>query len=300
MPDVPLSTTGNASLAPPAAGPSRAGVARSVPLRWLAKRWAYRGLVGNFASRELKSRFKGSLLGWGWSLLNPLATLAVYALVFGFFLKFSPPVAGNGRLQNFAVYLFTALVVWNCFFAVVTGSMGSLVAAGPLLRKIYFPPWTPVVGSAAAVLVQTATELGLLLVIYIVLLNFSWTAVFVLPLVALLAVFAVGIGLVLSVLNARLRDVNYLVQVALNLLFYASPIIYPIELVRSRYTEHGWLRIYEWNPLTVFVESFRDVLYLLQPPSLGKMIYLIVLSIGVLVLGSTYFERAARDVSDDL
>ena len=114
----------------------------------LTEIWTYRGLVGNFAQRELRGKYKGSALGWFWSLLNPLATLGVYALVFGVFLKFSPPVAGNGELQNFAVYLFTGLVAWNFFHAVVTGSIGALAASGPLLKKIWFPPFAPVIGGA--------------------------------------------------------------------------------------------------------------------------------------------------------
>ena len=77
--------------------------------------WQYRGLIGNFARRELKGKYKGSVLGSVWSLINPLATLAIYSLVFGFFLRFPPPVAGNGELQSFPIYLFTGLVVWNFF-----------------------------------------------------------------------------------------------------------------------------------------------------------------------------------------
>jgi ABC-type polysaccharide/polyol phosphate export permease len=262
--------------------------------------WQYRGLIGNFAQRELKGRYRGSALGSLWSLLNPLATLGVYTLVFGFFLKFQPPVAGNGRLDNFAVYLFTGLVVWNLFFTVVTGSMAALVGAGPLLKKIYFPAYAPVAGNAISVLVQSATEVGLLLVIYALLRNMSWTVLLVPVLLALLTAFSLGVGLVFSILNARFRDVNYLVQVALQLLFYASPIIYPIKYVTDEYDKHPWLRIYEWNPITVFVEAFRDVLYDLQVPSLSRFLYLVVVSAAVLVGGWAYFRAGSRDVSEEL
>jgi ABC-2 type transport system permease protein len=258
------------------------------------------GLVANFASRELKSRFKGSVLGWTWSLINPLATLAVYSLVFGFFLKFPPPVAGNGHLKNFSIYLFTALVQWNLFFAVVTGSMGALVGAGPLLRKIYFPPWTPIAGSAIAALTQTGIELGLLIVVYVAVGNISWTVVFVPVLLALLVAFSLGLGYVLALFNAKLRDVNYLVQVGLNLLFYACPIIYPISKVQDVAKHHAWVHIYYWNPLTQFVEANRDVLYDLRAPSLARMAYLTVVSLTVLVAGWLYFEHGSRDVSEEL
>lgn len=262
--------------------------------------WRYRGLVANFASRELKGKYKGSLLGSTWSLINPLATLAVYSLVFGFFLRFEPPVAGNGSLQNFAVYLFTGLVVWNSFYAISTGSMGALVGAGPLLRKIYFPPFTPVFGNALAAFNQTAIEVGLLLVIFVVVLNVGWSFLLVPVLLVLLAAFSIGLGLFLAMLNARFRDVNYIVQVVLNLLFYASPIVYPITVVTARYAEHPWLRVYEYNPITAFVEAFRSVMYQLEFPGWGRLGYLILISGVTLLAGWWFFDRNAADVSEEL
>lgn len=257
-------------------------------------------LVRNFTARELKGRFKGSWLGWGWSLLNPLASLAVYALIFGFFLKFQAPVAGNGTLQNFAIYLFTGLVVWNLFFGIVMGSMGALVGAGPLLKKIYFPPWTPVVGSGLATLTQAGIEIGLLFVVYLFLGNLSWTTLLVPVLIVLLAMFALGIGLVLSLWNAKLRDVNYLTSVGLNLAFYSCPIIYPISLVEQNYAAHPWLKIYELNPLVQFVEAMKDLMYSLTMPSLLACTCILVVSFGTLGIGLLIFMKGSRDVSDDL
>src|SRR4051812_22560202 len=165
--------------------------------------WQYRGLIGNFANREIKGKYKGSLLGSAWSLLNPLATLAIYSLVFGYIIRFPTPVAGNGSLTNFTIYLFTALVVWNFFQAVTTSSMGALVSAGPLLRKIYFPPFAPVIGSAGAVLNQTGIEFGLLLVVYLAVGNVGWSMLLLPVLLAMLAAFSLGLGLLLAIANAR-------------------------------------------------------------------------------------------------
>jgi ABC-type polysaccharide/polyol phosphate export permease len=262
--------------------------------------WQYRGLVADFARRELKGKYKGSVLGSLWALVNPLATLAIYSLVFGFFLRFEPPVAGDGELQSFPIYLFTGLVVWNFFYAVSTGSMQALVGAGPLLRKIYFPPFAPVIGNAMATTQQTAIELGLLLLVFVIALNVGWTVLLLPILLVLLAAFSLGVGLLLSMLNARLRDIGYIVQVVLNLLFYAAPIIYPITYVEDRFDEHPWLRIYEFNPITRFVEGFRDVLYHLTVPPLWELAYLIVVSFGVLALGWRFFQSRAADVSEEL
>jgi ABC-2 type transport system permease protein len=262
--------------------------------------WQYRGLIGNFANREIKGKYKGSLLGSAWSLINPLATLATYSLVFGFILRFPTPVAGNGSLTSFPIYLFTALVVWNFFHAVTTSGMSALVGAGPLLRKIHFPPYAPVFGSALAVLNQTAIEFGLLFLVFLVVANIGWTILMVPVLLVLLAAFALGLGLLLAIANARFRDVSYIVTVLLGLLFYASPIIYPITLVTELYAEHPWLRIYEYNPITSFVEAFRDVLWDLEFPGWGRLTYLAAVSLVVLVGGWYFFQRKAADVSEEL
>jgi ABC-type polysaccharide/polyol phosphate export permease len=266
----------------------------------LTEIWTYRRLVGNFAQRELRGKYKGSVLGWFWSLLNPLATLGIYALVFGYFLRFEPPLAGNGELRNFAVYLFTALVAWNFFHAVVTGSIGSLVGAGPLLKKIYFPPFAPVLGGAGATLYQAAIEIVLLVSLMAVLGNISFTILLLPVLLGLLGLFSVGIGLLLSMLNVRYRDVAYLVTIGLNLLFYATPIIYPIALVPDEKDGIPVRDIYDLNPLTQFVEAFRDVVYDLEVPSLERFAGLTVISVVVFLAGFAFFSRGSRDVAEEL
>lgn len=264
--------------------------------------WDYRGLIANFASRELKAKYKKSALGWSWSLLNPVATLLTYSLVFGLFLRFGEfvPVAGNGELKNFAIYLFTGLVVWNFFYAVTTGAMGALVGAGPLLQKIYFPPYAPVTGNALATLSQLGIEVGLLIVVFAVLGNLGWTVLLVPLLVALLACFALGIGLFLSLLNVHYRDVSYLVGIGLNLLFYSAPIIYPLSLVTEGREGSLLVDVYQLNPVTRFVEAFRDCLYGLTYPGVATMSYITVWSLATLSLGWLFFSRGARDVTEEL
>jgi ABC-type polysaccharide/polyol phosphate export permease len=274
--------------------------------------WAHRALVGNFARRELKAKYKGSVLGSLWSMVNPLATLGVYWLIFGLFLKFPPETAGNGHLRNFAIYLFTALVAWNMFFGLVTGTMGSLISAGGLLRKVYFPPSAPVFGSALATLNQTAIEFGLLTVAFILLRNISWTILFVPVLLLFLFCFSLGVGLALSVVNARYRDVAYLVGITLQLMFYMEPIVYPRSYIDAHIhgyqtgnpnvpaPAHPWMHIYYWNPLTKFVDAFRDCFYLLKVPPAMDILALAIWSFGLLALGWWIFERGAREVAEEL
>jgi ABC-type polysaccharide/polyol phosphate export permease len=261
--------------------------------------WSYRGLIGNLAQRELKSRYKRSVLGWMWSLINPASTLLIYTVVFGTVMRIDPPVAGNGTLKSFALYLFSALLIWNFFNGVVVGSMGALIGAGPLLKKVYFPPECPAIANVLTVLIQTGIEAGILVTVMIIAGNVSWTFLLFPYLLLMLGMFSLGIGMVLSLLNVYLRDINYLVGIVMNLLFYGTPIVYPYTLVQENAPR--WVEILvTLNPLTQFVGASRDIFYLLQVPSPARMIGITAVSIVTFAGGWTIFTAKSKDVSEEL
>jgi ABC-2 type transport system permease protein len=261
--------------------------------------WQYRGLIGNLAQRELKARYKRSLLGWAWSLINPAMTLLTYALVFGTFLKVQPPVAGNGHLKNFALYLFAGLVVWNFWLAVINGAMSGLIGAGPMLRKVYFPAECPVIASGLVALTQTLVETAVLLTIMAAFGNVSWTFLFVPVLLALLILFSVGVALVLSLVNVYYRDVQYLVAVGLNVLFYCTPIVYTLDLVENNAPAPVSLFV-RANPLTQFVTAMRNSVYDLKAPSAARLGFLFVVSVASALCGWVIFRRFSARVSEEL
>lgn len=262
--------------------------------------WNHRSIVRNLAQRELKAKYKKSVLGWLWSLLNPGATLLIYSLVFGVFLKVKPPVAGNGELQNFALYLFAALVMWGFFSTVINGAMGSMAAAGPLIRKVYLPPECIPFSVVISSVLQTCVEAAILVVIMIVLANTSFTFLLFPFLLVLLMLFTTGIALVASMLNVYFRDVGYLVTIALTFLFYATPIIYTIDLIPEEAWGLPMRDIIEANPLTQFVQASRDIFYTLEVPSLDRWAYLVVWSVGALAIGWWIFSRRAGELAEEL
>lgn len=259
--------------------------------------WTYRGLVGNLAQRELKARYKRSVLGWVWSLVNPASTLAIYAIVFGTLLKVKPPEQVNGSIDSFAMFLFCGLVMWNFFNAVVIGSMNSLIASGPLLKKVFFPAECAPASNLLVALSQAAIESSILVILLAAFGNASWTMVLIPLLVALLAVFAFGIGLMLSVANVYLRDVSYLVAVLLNLLFYATPIVYPESILEGHPTIKTIVTL---NPIHQFVKAMRQSAYLLEWPSFGTLGVLVAIAATSLTLGSLVFRRFGSTVSEEL
>lgn len=262
--------------------------------------WTYRGLIGNLAQRELKSRYKRSVLGWLWSLLNPASTLLIYTVVFGTIMRIEPPIAGNGTTKSFALFLFSALIIWNFFSGVITGSMGALIGAGGLLKKVYFPPECPPIANALTVLTQTGLEALILIVVLAIIGNLSWTVVFFPYLVVLLALFSLGIGLVLSLLNVYLRDISYLVSIGLNLLFYGTPIIYPISLLENNDVPEWIELVVRMNPLTQFVGASQQIFYLLEAPSPARLAGLTVTSVVTFAGGWAIFSAKSLDVSEEL
>lgn len=262
--------------------------------------WGYRELIGRLVQRELGSRYKRSVLGWLWSMLNPAATLAIYALVFGVLLKFDPPRAGNGRFDNFALYLFCALVMWNAFYGVITGAMSALLDLGSLLGKVYFPPEAPAVAALFTVLFQAAIEASILMLILICLVNVSWTFLLWPVLLVLLSIFALGIGLMLSVWNVRYRDVGYLSTIVLQFLFYVTPIVYPLSLIPERAMGLPVRDIIRLNPLSQFTEASRELLYGLDWPGVLRLGLMALISLVVGAGGWMMFKVRTRDIAEEL
>jgi ABC-2 type transport system permease protein len=262
--------------------------------------WNYRSLTANLARREMRAQYKKSVLGSLWSLINPLSVLLIYSLVFGTFLRIEPPVAGNGETKNFALYLFAALIIWNLFNASVLGGMGALGAAGDLLRKVYFPPECPIIAHEANVLVQTGMETLVIVLFLLIVQNVSWTFVLFPFVVLLVLAFSIGVALIVGLLNVYYRDTGYLVTIGLNLLFYCTPIIYPIDLVPVEVHGLPARRIIELNPIANYTDMSRDLLYQLQLPTLNQWLYGVAWAVGMLLLGWWIFSRWSVDIGEEL
>jgi len=266
---------------------------------------ASRELVTNLTARELKGKYKRSVLGWGWSLLNPLATMLIFTLVFSFVLDIEPPVGESTGIRTFAVWLLCGLVAWNLFSNGMQGGISALVANANLIKKVFFPREALVLSTVLALVVTLLIELAVLAVVLLFFGNvvFLWAPVLAL-LVALLTAFTLGVALALSVLNVYFRDLQYFVGILLQFWFYATPIVYPISLVADR-REHEVLGIsvytlYQINPMVGFVELFRDVLYDVRAPDLSTLAYVTGWSLASLLAGYALFRRFEGRLAEEL
>jgi ABC-2 type transport system permease protein len=254
-----------------------------------------RELFINLTLRELRSKYKRSFLGWAWSLVTPLATMAVYSVVFALFLR-AKPTHGVHNLHVFALWLMCALLPWTFFSSGMMGSIGSLVGNASLISKTYFDRRLLPAASVGAALVSHLIEMSLLIVVLVGV--GDWNALAYLPvvlvLIAVTAVAAFGTGLLLSALNVYFRDIEHFMSIALMVWFYLTPIIYPIATAKKYAT------LVKINPMTEMTNSFRAVLYYGKLPTAVDFGYFAGFAVVMLVVGWTVFNHLQAGFAEEL
>ncbi|MDQ6785073.1 MAG: ABC transporter permease [Actinomycetota bacterium] len=222
--------------------------------------WRYRELLWDMTRKALRVQYKDSILGILWSLLNPAVSLLVYFVVF-------QKILGS-RVPRFAIFLMCGVLVWNFFSTAVTTACGSVVVNAQIIKKVAFPREVPVLATIGSALLQ----MGLQSIVLVGFLVAFWRgpAVEYLPLLipALVAVvlLASALGLLFAAINVRFRDMNHLLVVAMNVWFWAVPIVYQYRLIRdSVFRNHHnleWLfYLYRCNPITPIVLTFQRAIY---------------------------------------
>ena len=230
----------------------------------LRELWASRELVGNLVMREVKGKYRRTVLGQLWSLINPLALMLVYTIVFSVILRARPAVGDPSGLDVYPLWLMCALLPWMFFSRVVNHGLQSITSNASLIKKVYFPRLALPLSVTGSTGFTWLNEMGLLIV---VLLLVGGKVLFWIPLAVvtmiLLAMFATGVSMALSILTVHFRDTQHFTTIALQLWMYFTPIIYPITLVESAAQQHGaWiLDVYRLNPMERFVSVFRSLLY---------------------------------------
>lgn len=263
-----------------------------------ASLWGNRDLIWSLTQRDLQSRFKATALGWAWSLIVPICQILVYTVVFSVIFRAQPPPLGNGNTGLYAVFLFCGFVPWGLFSGSVTRGTGSVLAARPLLQKVYFPSYVATVGVVTGILVQTLIEFGLLMAVLLALMNVGVSWLMVIPLLLCLYVFSVSLAYILSVANVFSRDVSASLPVVMQLLFFLSGVIFPISLVPTDFHGVNLQALILLNPMAQFIVAFRESLYNLQVPQVGTLLYILAWTVGMAIFARLVFRRWGQDVSE--
>ena len=257
----------------------------------------YRDLMRNLTQRELRSRYRRSFLGWGWSLLQPTLMTAVYAIMLGYYLRVTPEPGDPSGIDSYAFFLLAGLLPFNFFSASLTTGMGTIVNAGGLMTRVWFPRLILPFSAIMALAVSLLIELGIFATVVVVFTQ-EFMIIALLPvafvLVVLLVLFTVGIALFLTAANVRFRDVEYLTGVLLLAYLYLTPILYPISFIPQDELPLVPLNLQQIalaNPMARFAMAFRNVFYDARLPGVPTMLWLVFWSSLAFYFGVRYFAR---------
>lgn len=252
----------------------------------MAEIWQYRELTWNLTVVDLKNRYQNTGLGFLWSLLSPLALALVLFLVFRYLFNQEP---------NFGAYLLVGLMSWRFFAVGSTSSLYCILGKASLVTKVYIPRQILVLSNVLSNLISSLLE-------FVVIIPILWTVSGSLPLTILLFPlvfliyfwFVYGAGLFLAALYVYFRDLNQIWEVLVNILFFLSPIFYPMSAIK------GAMPIYLLNPITEFIIIYRDLMVYGNLPSLYSLGLVTAASLAAFIIGSLTFNKLQRRFAEEI
>lgn len=251
--------------------------------------YAYREMIFSLVRRDLKGRYKGSVLGFMWTFINPLLQLGVYTMVFSLIMR-------NG-IEDYYLFLFVALIPWIFFSTSLAGGSSCIWAQQDMVKKIYFPRE---VLPIAFVTSQFVNMLLSFLVVFGVLIisgkGLNLAALMYLPIIMLVEyVMALSVAMLFSAVTVYLRDIEYLTGIVTMAWQFLSPVMYSADQVPQ---EVLW--IFNLNPMTSVITAYREILYYGNAPKLGTLVTAIMFGVIVLIIGVTVFGRLKRHFAEEL
>ena len=256
----------------------------------------YRELFANLFRRDFQAKYKGSLLGVLWSLLNPLVLLGVYLVVFGLIFQ-------NKKIAHYPVYLLAGLSCWIFFSVSLQSASRSMVDSAELIKKVRFPRQLV----AFSMVATQAVTFGLMLVILIVLSLVSvpdarTTVCAAIPLALIFAAFVAGLALLVACLNVLFRDVEHVLTAALLPWFFLTPILWNASTLPDKAKSHATLvKVLLWgNPIAPPIAAVRDAIWSGHLPRAAEVIYLLVAAVVALALGAYVFTRVDDRIAVEL
>ncbi|MEW6187773.1 MAG: ABC transporter permease [Thermodesulfobacteriota bacterium] len=239
----------------------------------------HRSLVSSLVVRELKARYRGSFLGFLWTFLNPILLLAVYALVFNFYLRI--------RVEHYAGFMFVGLLPWIWFSASLLEGTTSITSGGSLVTKVLFPSQILPAVKLLANLINYLLSLPILFGFLWIMGVYQGWPLFWLPLILILhLLFIQGLVLLLSAVNVYFRDVQHILSNLLTLWFFLTPILYPLAQVPAPFRR--WVM---FNPMAQIISAYQDIFFYNRNPDPRMLLIFLGLSLILLALGMSFFER---------
>ena len=248
----------------------------------------YRELLKTSITKDVGGKYKHSFLGVIWSFVNPLLQIAVYALVFQVILK--------SNIENYAVYLCCGLVPWQYFSSVVLRGAATIIDNGNIIKKVYFPreilPISVVASEGVNFLISTTIILGFVIFGGI---GLSWNILWYFLVLAIQIIVSIGIAFIVSSLTVYFRDLLHLLGILMQLLFYATPIVYSMDSVPA---SMKWLLML--NPMSYLIEGYRNIFYNKTMPNFKGLLIALVMGVVLCVCGYFIFRKLEKRFAEEL
>ncbi|MFA5026204.1 MAG: ABC transporter permease [Candidatus Shapirobacteria bacterium] len=250
-------------------------------------------LLWQMVGREVKTRYKQSILGYFWVILNPMAQMIVMSFAFSVIMRIPTNSAGN---VPYSIFLFVALLPWNLFSNSLSSAASSLVGSAPLITKVYFPRTILVLSTILAKIVDFLFA-NIILIIYMIVYHMPINAniLWIFPIFFIQQIFTIGLSLFFAAANLLYRDIQYLLSLILLLWMYLTPVIYPADLVPEKYRI-----IFQLNPMSVIINAYRQTILGGGAPNYTSLVIALVLSIIVLIGGLSYFKSREKIFADNI
>lgn len=256
--------------------------------------WAYRGFILGSVQREFQSKYRNTMFGAAWNVLQPLAMIIVYTVIFAEVMRAKLP--GIDSNFGYSIYLCAGVLTWGLFAEITTRALNMFLDNANLLKKLSFPRLCLPVTVVANGLLNFAIVFGLFSVFLVISGNWPGIAyVALLPMLALLVVLAVGLGMVLGVLNVFFRDVGQFFGIFITFWFWLTPIVYPASILPA-----GLQPLMAWNPMAGIMAAVQGILVTGQWPQWSSLTYPMVLGLVLCLLGLRLFRKRAGEMVDEL
>ncbi|MCR5600480.1 MAG: ABC transporter permease [Ruminococcus sp.] len=251
--------------------------------------YAYRQMIFSLVKKDLRGRYKGSVLGFLWTFINPLFQLIVYTIVFSKIL--------HNDIPQFYLYLFVALIPWIFFSSSITVGASSIVAQKDLVKKIYFPRMVIPISYVTSCFVNM---LLCFIVIFSVIIvtgtGINFLAVLTLPVIMIVEyIFSLGMAMIASAVTVYFRDLEHILGIVSMAWMYLTPIVYSKDIVPVKYH-----KLYDLNPMTPIIECYRTVLYEKQVPDLTTLLWAAGLGVFFLIFGAVIFNKLQKHFAEEL
>jgi lipopolysaccharide transport system permease protein len=260
----------------------------------LRSMWSYRGFISGSVKREFQSRYRNSLLGAAWTVLNPLAMIVVYTVIFSQVMKTKLPGVNNSFA--YSIYLCAGVLTWGLFAEIIARAQNVFIDNANLIKKISFPRiCLPVI-----VVLNAVVNFGIIFGLFVLFLIFSGTFpgisfIAIFPVLAIQIFFSIGLGISVGVLNVFFRDVGQFFVVLLQFWFWFTPVVYPASILPSAVKPY-----INWNPMVPLVAAYQEILVHGQWPQWGSLLFPAVLAILFCLIGMHLFRRRVGEIVDEL